>query len=251
MEKVYRSLLRKAIFFRRNAKLTGQDGAAKPSHSGSNEGTGPSPPRSPWRPGWRSLRRRFGCQPKKQTATARHIQSNRGFAPIRQEIGRGTGFCASLVALCGVCCTAGLRGAPVGSCLHGCHVPNATWHAECMSQGILYGDCMSQGDGRMACRMANAAWHLAWHIIWRLPRGMTHGESFMFQSSSCSAAVRSVLPGHHDRPKSLGRLQVGCNRPSTHVHACRRVMHAHNQPRSRSAAAPLLLREDTRWRSLS
>ncbi len=73
----------------------------------------------------------------------------------------------------------------------------------------------------------------------------------MFQPSSCSAAVRSVLPGHHDRPKSLGRLQVGCNRPSTHVHACRRVMHAHNQPRSRSAAAPLLLREDTRWRSLS
>jgi hypothetical protein len=165
-------------------------------------------------------------------------------------------------------------GAPVGSCLHGvprancnvvCRLPRgtlhgilhgdghrrmatATWHVVWrMPGGMTHG--MSQGDCHMACRRATATWHVAWHSIRRLPRGMTYGDCFMFQSRSCSAAVRSVLPGDHDRPKSEGRLQVGCNRPSTH--ACRRVMHAHNQPRSHSAAGPLLLREDTRWRSLS
>ena len=89
-------------------------------------------------------------------------------------------------------------------------MPTDTWHvAGRMPRGMLHG--ILHGDSHR--RMATATWH----VVWRLPRGMSYGECFMFQSSSCTAAVRSVLPGHPDRPKSEGRLQVGYNRQSTHA----------------------------------
>jgi hypothetical protein len=130
MEKVYRSLLRKANFLRRKPKLTGQDGAAKPSHSGSNEGTGPSPPPSPWCPGWRSLRPRFGCQPKK-------LNSDGSANPIvaLHRFGRrsGGGRAFALVSLRSAVSAA--RQVYVVHPWHractGCHVPTATLHAEC------------------------------------------------------------------------------------------------------------------------
>ena len=122
--------------------------------------------------------------------------------------------------------------------LHGdCHrrMATATWHvAWRLPRGILHGEC------HVACFMATATWHVAWHSIWRLPRGMTHGECFMFQSRSCSAAVRSVLPGYHDRPKSEGRLQVGCNLPFTPP--CLQTSHACAQPAAiaQRSRAPLI-----------
>ena len=104
--------------------------------------------------------------------------------PCTAYVYMGRGFCASLVALCGVCCTAGLCGAPVASCLHG--VPRANWNVVCrLTRG------MSQGECHVACCMAYYMATATWHDVWRMLYGSTE---FMQCCSALLARPRRAVP---------------------------------------------------------
>ena len=146
--------------------------------------------------------------------------------PCTAYVYMGRGFCASLVALCGVCCTAGLCGAPVASCLHG--VPRANWNVVCrLTRG------MSQGECHVACcmayYMATATWHVAcsmayymatatWHDAWR----MLH-VSIAFMQCRCAQRTPRISRSAQVRRKTAGWLQSAIHTTMLADESCMRT----------------------------